>query len=137
MLIYRSNWIISNRLGFLPLTVLLILAFLVPFTSWNLLWESLVVLLYFPLVIGLGVGTVPTPRIRKLCVFSGKISYPLYMTHYWLIWIFADYLKSHQPTGIRLFAIVLGVLALQIIQAYGVMVLFDIPVRRALSRRSR
>jgi len=137
MFIYRSRWITENRLGFLPLATLLVLAFMAPFSVWNLLWESLIVLVYFPFLIGLGAGTEPAPRMQKLCVFSGKISYPLYMTHYWLIWIFGDYLNSHRPAGARLFLIVLGVLTFQIILAYVVMVVFDIPVRRALSRRTR
>jgi len=137
LLLYRSKWIVVNQLGFLALAVLLLLAFVVPYSGWNLLSESLIVLVYFPLLIGLGAGTTPGSRIRKLCVLSGKISYPLYMTHYWLIWIFADYLKSHRPAGMRLFEIVVGVLILQIFLAYVVMTGFDIPVRRALSRRTR
>jgi len=137
MFVYRSKWIVVNRLGFPALSGLLLGAFVFPYSSWNLLWESLIVLLYFPLIIALGAGTAPAPRVRKFCVFSGKISYPLYMTHYWLIWIFADYLGLHRPAGVRLFMIVLGVLVLQVILAYVVMVVFDGPVRRALSRRTR
>ena len=137
MFVYRSKWIVVNRLGFPALSGLLLGAFVFPYSSWNLLWESLIVLLYFPLIIALGAGTAPATRVRKFCVFSGKISYPLYMTHYWLIWIFADYLGLHRPAGVRLFMIVLGVLVLQVILAYVVMVVFDGPVRRALSRRTR
>lgn len=137
MFIYRCRWIIPNKLGFLPLTALLMLAFLVPFSGWNLLSESIIVLIYFPLLIGIGAGTQPASRVRQFCVFSGKISYPLYMTHYWLIWLFADYLNAHRPEGMQLFGIVLAVLALQVVLAYVVMVVFDIPVRRMLSRRTR
>ena len=137
MLIYRSGWIVNNRLGFLALSILLTLAFLFPFSERNLLSESVIVLLYFPFLVGLGAGTSPGSWIRKFCVFSGRISYPLYMTHYWLIWIFGDYFTSHRPVGWRLLLIVSGVLAFQLILAYVVMVVWDIPVRRALSRRTR
>jgi peptidoglycan/LPS O-acetylase OafA/YrhL len=137
MFIYRSKWIVNNRLGFLSLAVLLMMGFMVPFTAWNLLWESLIVLIYFPLLIGLGAGTMPVTRVRKFCNFSANISYPLYMTHYWLIWIFGNYFTIHHPVGMRLFLIVLGILTLQIVLAYVVMRVFDTPVRRALSKRTR
>src|SRR5690606_13451724 len=35
MLIYRSNWIIRNKLGFVGLSILLLLAFMMPFFEWN------------------------------------------------------------------------------------------------------
>jgi peptidoglycan/LPS O-acetylase OafA/YrhL len=131
LFIWRSGWIVKNRLGFLPLAALLTLAFLVRFSRWNLLTESLIVLLYFPLMIVLGAGATPAAGVRRLCIFLGKISYPLYMTHYWLIWIFGDYYTRHHPAGLRLLGIVgVGVL-FQVLLAYGSMV-FDIPVRRRL-----
>ncbi|WP_431210958.1 hypothetical protein ACQ86N_34185 [Puia sp. P3] len=126
-----------NEFGFLAMSGLLLLGFVVPYSTWNLLWESLIVLVYFPLLVALGAGTAPAPRVRRFCVFSGKISYPLYMTHYWLIWIFADYWNKHRPAGVRIFVIILGMVVLQVVLAYVVMVVFDVPVRRALSRRTR
>jgi peptidoglycan/LPS O-acetylase OafA/YrhL len=137
MLIYRSGWIIANRFGFFPLCALLMFAFLVPYSTWNLLTESLIVLIYFPLIIAIGAGTEPAREVRKICILSGKLSYPLYMTHYWVIWIFGDYFNRHRPEGFHLFLIVLAVFSFQLLLAYVVMVLYDIPVRRALSRRTR
>jgi peptidoglycan/LPS O-acetylase OafA/YrhL len=134
LFLYRSGWILQNRLGFPLLAVLLTLAFLIPFSKWNLLSESLIVLFYFPFIVALGAGSLPETWIRKFCILSGKVSYPLYMTHYWLIWIFGDYYTSHQPTGSRLFLFVAGVISVQLILAYLVMVLYDSPVRRALSK---
>src|SRR6201985_3291724 len=82
LLIYRSNWIIKNKLGFIGVALLLFLAFIMPFPKWDWLSETFVVLIYFPLLIALGAGAILTPGLKKLCVFLGKISYPLYMTHY-------------------------------------------------------
>lgn len=137
LFIYRSGWIVINRLGFPALAALLTVAFLVPFSKWNLLSESLIVLLYFPFLVVIGAGTRPEGWIRKCCIFLGKISYPLYMTHYWLIWIFGDYYSSHKPTGTRLFMIVAAMISGQLILAYLVMVLYDTPIRRALSKAKR
>ena len=137
LLIYRSNWIIKNKLGFLGLAILLALAFVMPFTKWNWLTEPLVVLFYFPLLIALGAGAVLTNGLKKLCVFSGKISYPLYMTHYAVIWMFGNYYASHKPgTGHLALIIVAGIILL-IGAAYLVMVGFDIPVRKYLTERRK
>ncbi|WP_341835343.1 acyltransferase [Chitinophaga pollutisoli] len=133
MLIYRSRWIIKNNLGFPGLAVLLSLAFLMPFTAWNWLTESLVVLLYFPLLVALGAGAALKPSLRPLCVFSGNISYPLYMTHYAFLWMFGNYYTNQKPGGAELTAVIIvGVIALVGV-AYLVMKLYDIPVRKYLT----
>lgn len=135
LLIYRCNWIIKNKLGFLGLSILLLLAFFMPYSSYNWLTESLVVLVYFPLLVSLGAGTTLPQGLHKLCVFSGKISYPLYMTHYAAIWIFANYYNAYKPEGIKLALIIMaGVVAL-VSLAYLTMIIFDIPIRKYLSKK--
>lgn len=137
MLIYRSNWIIKNKLGFIGLAVLLALSFIMPFSKWNWLTEPLVVLFYFPLIIMLGAGTVLTSGVKKLCVFSGKISYPLYMTHYAVIWMFGNYYTSQKPGATQVtFIIITGVILLIGI-AYLVMVFYDMPVRKYLTNKRK
>jgi peptidoglycan/LPS O-acetylase OafA/YrhL len=138
LFIYRSGWIFMNRMGFPALAGLLTIAFLIPFSSkWNLLSESLIVLIYFPLLIVLGAGTRPQLWIRKFCIFSGRLSYPLYMTHYWLIWIFADYYNSRHPAGRELFVTVVAAIGALLVLAWLVMKLYDSPVRHALSKALR
>lgn len=137
LLIYRSNWIIKNKLGFIGLAILLALAFVMPFTKWNWLTEPFVVLLYFPLLIALGAGAVLTNGLKKLCVFSGKISYPLYMTHYAVIWMFGNYYASHKPGTGQLALIIITGIILLVGLAYLVMVGFDIPVRKYLTERRK
>lgn len=137
LLIYRSNWIIKNRLGFAGLAVLLSLAFLMPSSPWNWLTELLVVLIYFPLIVSLGAGSILSAQWKKVCQFSGHISYPLYMTHYAAIWIFGSYFTSRNPSGNELvLVVVLGVIFL-VLFAYAAMKLYDIPVRRYLAKKRR
>lgn len=135
LLIYRSNWIIKNKLGFTGISVLLILAFVMPFSKWNWLSELIVVMLYFPLLIALGAGANLTPALKKLCIFSGKISYPLYMTHYAVLWMFGNYYTAHKPGLVQLTSIVIFSLILLTGFAYFVMVLYDIPVRKYLGKK--
>lgn len=137
LLIYRSNWIIKNKLGFIGLTILLFLAFIMPSSKLNWVIEPLIVLFYFPLLIALGAGAILTSRFEKLCVFSGKISYPLYMTHYAVLWMFGNYYISHKPGTMHLaFLIITGVIVL-VGAAYLVMILYDIPLRKYLSSRRK
>ncbi|MCV9928366.1 acyltransferase [Flavobacterium sp. LS1R49] len=137
MLIYRSNWIIKSKLGFIGLSVLLLLAFLVPFSNWNWLTEPIVVLLYFPLLIVLGAGATLASGFKKLCVFLGNISYPLYMTHYAVMWIFANYYTKYKPETSQLtFIIIIGTILLVGI-AYLTMISYDIPVRKYLTDRRK
>ncbi|WP_231427831.1 MULTISPECIES: acyltransferase [Pedobacter] len=135
LLIYRSKWIIKNKLGFLGLSVLLLLAFFMPYSKYNWITETLVVVFYFPLLVSLGAGTVATQGLHKLCDFSGKISYPLYMTHYMAIWVFANYYNTYKPEGIKLALIIIGGMFALVSLAYLTMILFDIPVRKYLSRK--
>lgn len=130
LLVYRSNWIIKNNLGFIGLAVLLFLAFIMPFSKWNWLSEPFAVLFYFPLLIALGAGATLARRIKRLCVFSGKISYPLYMTHYAVLWMFGNYYASHKPGTMQLTFIIIAALILLVGAAYLVMVVYDIPVRK-------
>jgi peptidoglycan/LPS O-acetylase OafA/YrhL len=135
LFLYRSNWIIKNRFGFLGLASLLALAFLIPGSKWNWLTEALVVLFYFPLLVSLGACSSLSPQWKKVCQFSGSISYPLYMTHYAAIWVFGNYYTNQKPpAGALPYIIIPGVIFLVVI-AYLVMVLYDIPVRKYLVNR--
>jgi peptidoglycan/LPS O-acetylase OafA/YrhL len=137
LLIYRSKWIIQNKLGFFGLAALLFLAFIMPFSKWNWLSEPLVVLFYFPLLIALGAGATLSPGLKKICVFSGAISYPLYMTHYAVLWMFGNYYLSHKPGTAQLTFIIISALILLVAAAYLVMVLYDIPVRKYLNDKRK
>ncbi|HEU4473152.1 MAG TPA: acyltransferase [Flavisolibacter sp.] len=136
LLLYRSNWIIPNRLGFAGLAVLLSLAFIMPWSGWNWLTEPLVVLFYFPLLVSLGAGSSLSRKLAGLCRLSGKLSYPLYMTHYAAIWIFGNYLTSRKPSMEELPYIIAAGIVLLIIVAYLSMRFYDIPVRQYLSGKS-
>lgn len=137
MLIYRSNLIIKSKLGFIGLSILLLAAFFIPFSNLNWLTEPMVVLLYFPLLVALGAGAKLSQGFRKLCVFFGNISYPLYMTHYAVMWIFASYYAKYKPdTNQLIFIITAGTILLLGI-AYLTMVFYDTPLRKYLTAKRK
>lgn len=135
--IYRYNFIIKNKIGFLGLSCLLVLAFLMPQVEWNWLTELLVILIYFPLIVALGAGATLSQKFEKACVFSGNISYPLYMTHYPAMWIFGNYVTTAKPGTSEITLIIIVGTILLVGFAYLVMVVYDIPVRRYLSSKTR
>lgn len=135
LLIFRSNLMIKNRLGFIGLSFLLSLAFIMPGSDWNWVTEPLAVIFYFPLLVALGAGSGLSPRWKKICQFSGNISYPLYMTHYAVIWIFGSYFTNEKPAVGELAIVVISGVILLVVFAYLVMRFYDIPVRRYLSKK--
>jgi peptidoglycan/LPS O-acetylase OafA/YrhL len=137
LLIYRSNWIIKNNIGFIGLSALLFLAFIMPSSEWNWLTEPLVVLIYFPLLIALGAGAFLKPSLKKICVFSGNLSYPLYMTHYAVLWMFGNYYTSHKPGTMQLTFIIISGVILLVAAAYLVMIFYDIPLRKYLNDKRK
>ena len=52
ILVYRSNWIINSRLGFIATSALLVLVFLIPYSDkTNSIVDPLVVIFFFPLLV--------------------------------------------------------------------------------------
>lgn len=136
ILIYRMNWIITNRLGFLSLSLLLSIAFLMPFVEEvNWLNDSVTVLFYFPLLVALGAGSILKPAFAKICRFSGAISYPLYMVHYPFLWIFHSYVLQNAPSMSEMVVITIIGVILLVAFAYLVMAFVDVPVRKYLKKR--
>ncbi|SCW71630.1 acyltransferase [Mucilaginibacter sp. NFR10] len=137
LLVYRYNLIVKNKLGFIGLSILLMLAFLSPFSTWNWLTEPFIVIIYFPLMVSLGAGAVLNNSLRKICVFSGSISYPLYMTHYAVMWMFGNYYTANKPDAVHLAYIIIPGLVVLVTFAYLVMIGYDIPLRRYLTERKK
>jgi peptidoglycan/LPS O-acetylase OafA/YrhL len=133
ILIYRSNYIIKSRLGFIGVGLLLTVAFFIPFTnktSW--ITDIISVIIYFPFVIALGAGAQLTSSLSKLCKFLGDISYPLYMIHYPFLWLFLSYMEANKPTENQMAIIIpLAVTAL-IAFAHIVLRFLDQPIRKYL-----
>lgn len=136
MLIYRSNWVIKNKLSLLVLSALLLLAFLIPhFESYNWIIEPILVVFYLPFIMSLGAGASLTEKHYKINKFSGDISYPLYMIHYPFMWIFLSYVTVKQPSKIELWWIVPISIILLICFAHMVSKFIDNPIRRYFSNK--
>lgn len=135
LLLYRLKLKIASPFGFAALGASLIAVFVFPYTPLNALYEIIVVLLVFPLIVALGAGSAEHKQTRRACAFLGRISYPLYMLHYPFVSLFANYHwsrgfpQAHINLAIAMFT--LGAIGL----SWLILVLVDEPVRHALKRR--
>jgi peptidoglycan/LPS O-acetylase OafA/YrhL len=142
MLLQRMHKRIYVRNTFLWCSLLLVLTFIVPrfgtpATLWkNGLYEALVVVLLYPVIIAMGAGErIGGRATTRLCRFSGAISFPLYITHYALIYIYTAKVADGKLTPTQGVvwgaALLFGAIAI----AYVCLKLYDEPVRRWLNRR--
>ncbi len=124
-------------------SAVLFVLFHIPYIAGNELvclngvFESICIVVVFPLLVWLGASGKTTDRVSaQLCKFLGDISYPLYIVHYPLFYLFYAWLIEEQYYTLgETWAIALGVCALSILLAYLCLKLYDEPVRRWLSRR--
>jgi peptidoglycan/LPS O-acetylase OafA/YrhL len=136
MLVYRFNWIIKSKLGFIPVAVLTLLAFVFPFSDKNA-WivDPIIVIFYLPLVVSLGAGAHLRSGLKNICKFSGDISYPLYMVHYPFIWIFFSWVQKAKPDIKEMGPVIIAGTILLITFAYLVLKFVDEPVRKYLRKK--
>lgn len=102
----------------------------------NGLYDALAIILVFPLVVFIGAsGQLAEGWSARLSRFLGDISYPIYIIHYPLIYIFSAWVVDAQPPTHQAVLVAFLVLALAIGIAYLALKYFDIPVRRWLTKR--
>ncbi|MET3825186.1 peptidoglycan/LPS O-acetylase OafA/YrhL [Sphingomonas sp. PvP055] len=142
MLLMRSGKRIKTRHAFGICSVLLVAALALPRMGttphdWtNGLYDALCVLLLFPLVVAIGAGEKavdgPTVRIAR---FFGDLSFPLYITHYPLIYLYTAWVVDNRipPARGAIWGVVLVGTAVAV--AYASLKLYDEPVRRWLAAR--
>ncbi len=124
-------------------TLLLVMVFSVPYiastgtASINSLYEFVCIALLFPAIVWIGAcgscNDNVTGRINK---FLGDISYPLYIVHYPIMYIFYKWLiKEKLYTLGETWGVAVMVIIVSILLAYACLKLYDEPVRRYLAKR--
>lgn len=102
----------------------------------NGLYESLIIILIFPLIVYLGAsGEIHGRYESRICKFLGNLSYPIYITHYPLIYIYTGWVSDHP--GVKFsealpYALLTFVSAIVI--AYACLKFYDEPVRAWLKK---
>lgn len=123
----------------LLLVVLLAVPYITPVADsihWcNSLYEIVCVVIAFPLIVQMGASGVLKGRITTaLCNFVGRISYPLYIVHYPVMYLLYHWLwTGERSTEATIGAIAVAVVS-SIVIAYVAMRFYDTPVRARLSK---
>ena len=103
----------------------------------NGLYEFACVFLVFPAIVWLTASGEATSKVSSaFCKFLGDISYPLYIVHYPVMYLFYAWLieNKHYSLG-ETWPVVIMVFAINITLAYISLKLYDEPVRRWLTKR--
>jgi len=101
----------------------------------NGLYESICVIILFPLIIWLGAGgKVEGARANKLCSFLGDISYPIYITHYPLIYLYTAWVANEKLSLQQSWPAALLAAVTALLLAYCSMRFYDVPVRERLQK---
>lgn len=143
MLLARRFRPVKIKGAFWLCTLVLVALFHVPYIaglepfSRNGLFEMLCVAGFFPLLLWLGASGTTTDRFSTgLCNFLGEISYPLYMVHYPLMYLFYAWLIGQKRyTLAESWPLALGVMACSVALAWLALKGYDEPLRRWLSRK--
>lgn len=139
LLISRVDKLINVKRGFWWCSFIIIIMLAMPRIGganpenyWmNGVYETICILILFPLIVSMGAGSKVTgTRSVALCKFLGEISYPLYVTHYPLIYMQMSWVASHQdaPLGQHIMVAV-SIFLLAVGMSYVVLKLYDEPVR--------
>lgn len=123
-------------------SVVLLLLFHVPYIesrgAWSLngLFESACIVVVFPAVVWAAASGSTTDCVsRRVCAFLGDISYPLYIVHYPLMYAFYRWLmQTRQYTLGETWPVALAVMVTSVLLAWLCLKLYDMPVRRLLTR---
>ena len=103
---------------------------------WNGLYDSLSIIVLFPLIIFLGAsGQVVGGFARKLSRFLGDISYPIYITHYPLIYTYTAWVATHKVSLREGWPVASLVFLSAVALAYASLKWYDEPIRRWLAKK--
>ena len=139
-----SNWRIRLRHGgMLWCSVAVVLTLVMPHIGgqtyeWlNGIYCAVIILFVYPAIVAAGAGSPLTGRkTTAVCRFLGLISYPLYITHYPMIYVQMNWAAQHSdvPLGTHIWVAV-SIFIASVAIAYASVKVYDIPVRAWLSEK--
>ncbi|MFB9840984.1 acyltransferase family protein [Mucilaginibacter ginsenosidivorans] len=143
VLLSRIGKLIHLKNAFWWCSLLIIIVLSIPrigdeHSLWmNGIYDAACVILMFPLIVSIGAGGVlHTKRSERICKFLGDISYPLYITHYPLIYIYTAWVVNNKiPLGTEGMLVGLALVIASILLAYACLKFYDEPIRRWLTKK--
>ncbi|MEP6806486.1 MAG: acyltransferase family protein, partial [Flavobacterium sp.] len=144
VLLSRLGKLIHIKGAFWICSLLILVLFSIPrigdeSTLWmNGLYESIVIIIFFPLIVAIGAGgEIKNALSIKICKALGDISYPIYITHYPLIYWYTAWVIDNKVSLKDGYLVGIGVLVSSITIAFVCLKFYDEPVRNWLLKRSK
>lgn len=103
----------------------------------NGLYCAVIILFVYPAIVAAGAGSpLKGRKTTAVCKFLGLISYPLYITHYPMIYVQMNWAARHAdaPLGTHIWVAV-SIFVASIAVAYASVKVYDLPIRAWLSAR--
>ena len=102
----------------------------------NGLYDAICTIIIFPILVYIGAsGTIKSKFSERLCKFLGDISYPLYMVHYPFMYLFYSWVWKNELTFTEVWPMAIVLLFGNILLAWIILKLYDVPVRKYLAFR--
>lgn len=142
LLLSRLGWLIRTRKhAFWWCSLMIIVVLSVPRIGgedgyWmNGLYEAFCIICIFPVIVSMGAGgRITGRRSAAVCKFLGDISYPVYITHYPLVYIYTAWACNHQATLTEGLPYILLTFVGAFTLAYVSLKFYDLPVRKWLTK---
>ncbi|WP_421877965.1 acyltransferase family protein [Marinoscillum sp.] len=102
----------------------------------NGLYDSLTVILVFPVIIYLGaIGEVQHKGMERICTFLGDISYPIYIIHFPFTYVFYAWVTENNIPLSQGLLVGIGLLIATTVLSYASLKFYDEPIRKWLANK--
>lgn len=142
LLLYKLFKPVNIKNAFLWCSILIIAVLSIPriggheFPWQNGIYDATAIIFIFPLIIFLGAsGTIKSQTANKFCSFLGELSYPIYMVHFPIAYVFYAWVVNNKLSLEQAWPIGLFAFALSIALAYLALKLYDLPLRKWLNKK--
>ena len=130
------------RGGFWWASIMLVIIFSMPMIGRERgfadgLYQAVCIIVLFPIVVLIGAGSKTTDKRSKAwCELLGAVSYPLYITHYPLMYMQMAWFERHKdaPLWIHI-SVNVGVVLVSVCVAWAFLKLYDEPTRAWLTKK--
>ena len=143
LLLSRLGWLIRiKKRAFWWCSLLIVVVLSIPRIGgedgfWmNGLYEAFIIICIFPIIVSMGAGgKVTGKRSVGVCKFLGDISYPIYITHYPLVYTYTAWATTNNATIVEGAPYMILTFVGSFAVAYASLRLYDEPVRKWLTDR--
>ncbi|MGV7105819.1 acyltransferase family protein [Flavobacterium sp. U410] len=141
ILLARTVKIQNIQNSFLYTAIILIACLSVPRLGgydnhWqNGLYESICLIFIFPFIVWLGASGEVKGKALKISTFLGNISYPIYITHFPIVYIYMAWVTNNNYTLEQIWPYSVLTMVISTIVGYASMKIYDIPLRLKLKNK--